>query len=142
MHSSQSRPALQALLIKIEWGALLNHSPTSSGRSPQLCSEFFRLVDSHFRQRHKVGFYAQQLFISPDHLRQTCKTITGYPPSLFITSRLLAESVQLLSGGGAISQIALELGFESHPHFCHFFKRHVGCSPLEFRHSVGMVKNL
>ncbi len=102
MHSPQCSATLPPLLTTINWDILLGQSHANRDRPNALCCQFFRLVDSHFRQRHKVGFYAKQLFVSPDHLRQTCKAITGYPPSLFITSRLLIESVQLLSGGGNI----------------------------------------
>lgn len=77
---------------------------------------------------------AERLHISPCYFcklfrRQTGFTFTAYRTQLRIETakRLLLDPTR------RVSEAAYESGFESIPYFNRAFRRHVGCSPSEFR---------
>lgn len=113
-----------------EWQRLVAASSRDLSRAGQVSSKCLQFIGEHFKERRNVGFYAKQLFVSPDYLRQCCKQVLGLPPSHCIALRVVVEAMNLISGGVlAMGELAHQLGFESHPHFCHFLKKHTGLSP-------------
>ena len=123
--------AIKSIAYAKDWESLLSVSQASHSRVGDLCLQFLQLVEAHFRQQHPVGFYARQLFIGTDYLRQICRETLGLSPSRCISFRLLMETKALLSGGGG--DIVEGLGFDSQSHFCHFFKRHTGLPASDFK---------
>ena len=59
----------------------------------------------------------------------TGQTITSYRHAL----RVLAALERLREGITDITDLALELGYSSHSHFTHIFRRHLGITPSQFR---------
>lgn len=77
---------------------------------------------------------AERLHISPCYFcklfrKQTGLTFTSYRTQLRIETakRLLLDPTR------RVSEVAYESGFDSIPYFNRAFRRHVGCSPSEFR---------
>lgn len=96
--------------------------------------DFKKLVENKYAEWHKVGEYASEIYISPKHLSQTVKNITGRSAKEVIQDRLLLEAKRLLVHTDlTIKEIAYEIGFEEPLHFSGFFKKKAGLSPSEFR---------
>ncbi|MEM6963515.1 MAG: AraC family transcriptional regulator [Bacteroidota bacterium] len=96
--------------------------------------DFKQLVESNYDQWHKVKNYASEIHISPKHLSQTVKDITGKTAKTFIQDRILLESKRLLLHTELnINEVAYQVGFEEPLHFSSFFKKRVGDSPTKFR---------
>ncbi len=77
---------------------------------------------------------ARQTGLAPGHLINRFKALTGLPPHQFlIACRINAAKDRLRQTGRAITQIALDLGFSSSPHFATLFKRQTGVTPLAWR---------
>ncbi len=113
-----------------EWQRLVAASSRDLSRPGQVCSKYLQLIGEHFKEQHNLGLYAKLLFVSPDYLRQCCKQALGLPPSHCVALRIVVEATKLMNGGFlVIGEMAHQLGFESHPHFCHFLKKHTGLSP-------------
>jgi AraC-like DNA-binding protein len=77
---------------------------------------------------------AERLHISPCYFcklfrKQTGLTFTEYRTQV----RIEAAKRLLLDRSRRVSEAAYESGFESIPYFNRAFRRHVGCSPSEFR---------
>jgi len=98
--------------------------------------DFKGLVDKKFKEWHKVKDYAFEIHISPKHLSQTVKNITGKVAKEHIQDRLILEAKRLLLYTDLnIKEIAYKVGFEEPLHFSGFFKKKTGTSPSKFRAS-------
>ena len=96
--------------------------------------DFKTLIEDKFSEWHMVKDYASEIHISPKHLSQTVKNITGKVAKEHILDRVLLESKRLLLHTDAsIKEIAYDVGFEEPLHFSGFFKRKTGSSPTIFR---------
>ncbi len=112
-----------------------NYTAVSSPKN-EIIRAFNYLVESHFKEKHTVGEYAQLLHKSPKTLSNLFKKIGDKTPLQFIQNRILLESHRLLRyTDKAISDIAYELGFNDVQAFSRFFKSKEGLSPLDFRKS-------
>lgn len=96
--------------------------------------DFKKLVEDNYSKWHKVKDYASEINITPKHLSQTVKNISGKVAKDFIQERILLESKRLLLHTDlSIKEIAYETGFDEPLHFSGFFKKKAGSSPTQFR---------
>lgn len=96
--------------------------------------KFNLLVEMHFREKHKVGEYADLLHMTPKSLSNLFSRYYTKSPLKIITERIILESKRLLDFSDKnINEIALVLGFEELSHFSKFFKTQVGLSPTEYK---------
>lgn len=103
-------------------------------RDREITKEFFRSVESNFRNNRKVEFYADRIGVSPKHLAHVIYNVTGKYPSDWIEGYLLLESKKLLrKTKDSIQVISFDLNFATPSHFGKFFKDKTGQTPMEFR---------
>jgi AraC family transcriptional regulator, transcriptional activator of pobA len=94
-------------------------------------------IDTHFKTRHRVSDYADELSISANHLNDVVKKHTGRTAGELIQERLLLEARRLLLYSAATAkEIAYALGFNDPAYFSRFFKNHIGQTPEEFRQKL------
>lgn len=97
---------------------------------------FKKAVDKSFKTEHSTTFYANGLFVSPDHLNRTFKAKTGKTAKEYIQARIITEAKRLLYFSDLTNkEIAYELGFSEPANFSAFFKKHTQLSPSSFRKS-------
>ncbi|TNE54976.1 MAG: helix-turn-helix domain-containing protein [Bacteroidetes bacterium] len=103
-----------------------------------LLRDFKDGIEQHFREWHKVADYASEIHISPKHLSQVVKNLTGKTAKDLIQDRLILESKRLLLHTSlSVKEIAYQLGFDEPLHFSSFFKKETGGSPSAFREQGG-----
>lgn len=77
---------------------------------------------------------AEQAQRSPTHFQRTFAKLVGESPKRYDTRlRLEAAAMMLVCGDGAVLDVALEAGFDSHEGFTRAFKAHFDATPREFR---------
>ncbi len=104
------------------------------GVKTKLVKRFLECVEAGFWQHRSVKDYADELGISPTHLRRTCRAVLGYPALKVIHDRLLIEAKRkLIYSERPVSHIAYELGFEDAAYFARFFAGRAGASPSQYR---------
>ncbi len=108
--------------------------PNALSRSEKICGQFLSLVELYCREQHRVEWYAGQMCLAPKYLSNVLKQTLDVSPNSCIDQALLRQAKSLLSSTSlSIQQISDRLGFQNQSHFGTFFKRHVGCSPKDFR---------
>jgi AraC family transcriptional regulator, transcriptional activator of pobA len=103
-------------------------------RKEDLLIQFLKLLPQHFREERSVQYYAENLFVTPKHLTQTVKDLTGRPAGAFIDDMVITEAKILLNNHSlSIAQIADELHFSDQFFFSKYFKKYAGVSPSQYR---------
>lgn len=126
---------LQLFLIYCNNSSTLDRSQLDEETSG-ICilRDFKQLVENRYSKWHKVNQYASEISITPKHLSQTVKKLTGKSAKELIQNRLVLEAKRLLLHTTlSIKEIAYRIGFEEPLHFSSFFKKNVGFSPSKFR---------
>jgi len=130
-----SRLRIILLMISRE---LLKALPQGNHNQISQLKKFMDMVGKHCQDRHRVKFYADQLFMSANYLNILCKTHYQKTASEIIANELLEAAKRLLSSNGqSITVIAAELKFTDNASFSNFFKKHTGLSPKVFRDRLG-----
>lgn len=98
---------------------------------------FLALVDTHYRDTRRIGFYASKLGITATHLNRVCRQIFGVSALSVIERRILLEARRYLQFSVlSIKEIGILLGYPDPAYFSRFFTRRVGQSPQALRDSI------
>lgn len=96
--------------------------------------QFNELLEKQFAVKRSVKFYAESLYLHPNHLNFLSKKHTGLTAKETINNRILMEAKYLLTSCPlSIKEIAHQLGFEYAESFHSFFKKYVQMTPSEYR---------
>ncbi len=83
-----------------------------------------------------IGFYANQLYVTPKYLSAVCKEVSGQTASELITQYMVKDILYLLRNSQkSIKEIANELNFPNLSFFGKYVKQHLGMSPKQYRES-------
>lgn len=100
----------------------------------KILQQFRTLVDDHYLSKTQVAEYADMIYITPGHLNDTIKMVTGKTAKQMIDEKRITEAKRLLFWGELnAKQIAAHLNFEDDAYFNRFFKKHTGQTPLLFQ---------
>ena len=100
----------------------------------RIISEFKKEVNIAYLTEHSTSYYANRLYITPDHLNRVVKSAIGKTAKEYIQSRLITEAKRLLYFSGlSTKEIAFQLGFHEPANFSTFFKKHTKVSPSNFK---------
>lgn len=96
--------------------------------------KFNLLIEMHYRERHKVGEYAELMNMSSKSISNLFARYYNKTPLKVINERIVLEGKRLLTFSDKnISEISYLLGFEEASHFSKFFKKNVGFSPKHYK---------
>ncbi len=100
----------------------------------KILQQFRTLVEDHFLSKTHVAEYADMIYITPGHLNDTIKTITGKTAKQMIDEKRVTEAKRMLFWNElSVKQIASRLNFEDDAYFNRFFKKHTGQTPAFFQ---------
>lgn len=124
---------LRVLLIGIDRMARRGDPPILAA-APELARRFAALVEARFREQKRVHAYAAHLAVTPGHLNEAIRLVTGRTAGTTLRDRTVLEAKRLLfATDRSVAEIAAELGFDDPSYFGRFFRREVGRSPVGFR---------
>jgi AraC-like DNA-binding protein len=93
-------------------------------------------LESFFDGEMRLDKVASVACLSPYHFHRLFREVFGETPNQYLQRRRLANARELLgSTERTVTEICLEVGFESMTSFSSLFRRVYGCSPREFRSS-------
>ena len=113
--------------------AQIDFPSNDSSHQNDLLRQFNFLVEQHFKQEHKVSFYADKLFKSPKTLSNSFAKHRLSPLQLIHNRLVLETKRQLMYTDKTAKQIAFDLGFDDASHLSRLFKKNTGSSPSQFK---------
>lgn len=116
---------------------MLNTDSMRQTRAEIIFTKFIKLLEGNFKQERRVGWYAEQLCITPKYLSETIKNVSRRTPNEWIDNYVTTEMrIQLRNSTKSIKEIAEEMNFANQSFFGKYFKEHAGISPSEYRKGV------
>lgn len=104
------------------------------GRQEELFEKFLYLVATHYRMHRDIGFYAEQMCLTPKYLSSIVKQVSGSSATECIIRSVIRNAKALLETSQlTVQQIADYLNFPTPSFFGQYFKKHVGMTPKEYR---------
>ncbi|MDE7304498.1 MAG: helix-turn-helix domain-containing protein [Alistipes sp.] len=118
----------------------LETHPETENRKPSRAENYFRRflqeLSKHYKTERSVGFYAEQLCITPKYLTTLVKEFSKRSVSEWIEIYVILEAKTLLKYSNlSIQEIAYTLNFPNQSFFGSYFKRNTGMSPSQYKAS-------
>jgi AraC-like DNA-binding protein len=135
-HTEIARGILTTLLFEIQAVYEKQHViiKGKQTRKQELNVLFQDLVFQHYKEHRNVQYYADALFVSPKHLTETIKEVTGRTAGEWIDDAVVLEAKVLLRNNDiSIANIADAIHFPDQSTFGKYFKKHTGMSPSDYR---------
>lgn len=111
--------------------------PDQSGvqnRAYAIFDQFIRLLSQHFKQERSVEWYSNEMCLTPKHLSEVVKQVSGKTAGQWITTMVIIEIKNLLKHTTlSIKEIAQDMNFPNQSFFGKYFKNVEGISPSDFR---------
>lgn len=105
-----------------------------TNRSRVTFDSFINLVSEHYTKYRNVGFYADQLCLTPKYLSKVVKNFSGKSAPDWIDAYVILEAKNLLKYSDlAIKEIVYRLNFPNQSVFYKFFKTRTGITPSQYR---------
>jgi AraC family transcriptional regulator, transcriptional activator of pobA len=109
----------------------------AQGVRDTLVQRFLSLVEQHYTTGQTLGFYANSLHVSVDHLSRSCRTVLGQSALNLLHERRMLEARRLLAYSPmSVAEVATQLGYEDPAYFTKFFQRSTGNTPTQYRSLV------
>jgi AraC family transcriptional regulator len=91
-------------------------------------------ISAYFNQQISLSDMARVACLSPNHFLRNYKLLFGISPHQYLTERRLQEARRLLlSSGKSVTEVCLEVGFQSLGSFSCLFSERFALSPSFFR---------
>ncbi|TWI96227.1 AraC-like DNA-binding protein [Mucilaginibacter frigoritolerans] len=135
-HVEISRSILITLLYEVQAAYEKQHSIVKGKqtRKQELNMLFQDMVFQHYKEHRSVQYYADALFVSPKHLTETIKEVTGRTAGEWIDDAVVLEAKVLLRNHDiSIARVAEDIHFPDQSSFGKYFKKHAGMSPSDYR---------
>jgi AraC-like DNA-binding protein len=111
-----------------------SNSMSQMSRQEEIVFVFLNDIARYHHVERSLDFYAQRQSMTTRHLSSVVKEITGKSASRILALIIMNEAKVLLnSSTKPVSEISSMLGFSDQYSFSHFFKKHLGESPSQYR---------
>ncbi len=96
--------------------------------------DFVALVRDHFHEEHGTEFYADRLCITPNYLNKIVRQSLGKSAKTYILDQILDEACRLLKYTTlSVTDISVQLHFDTATYFVRLFRKYKGLTPLDYR---------
>lgn len=106
----------------------------AQNRAYAIFDQFIRLASAHFKQERSVEWYSSEMCLTPKHLSEVVKQVSGKTAGQWITTLVIIEIKSLLRHTTlSIKEVAQEMNFPNQSFLGKYFKNVEGVSPSDFR---------
>jgi AraC family transcriptional activator of pobA len=125
---------LKIFLIYMKRQAVICYREDGECEDTRIFNRFYSQLDDQFIRMRKVADYARALYVTPGHLNNVIKRVTGHSASYHIRQRTIQEAKRMIIYNEAnLKTVAHSLGFDDMAHFSKYFKNAIGMTFSEFR---------
>lgn len=104
------------------------------GMSKAILNQVIEFIDAYLTQNLSVSQIAASVGMSQFHFTRLFKQSTGVTPYQYVIGRRVALAKQLLASPKlSVTQVSQQLGFSNPNQFSHFFRKHAGLSPNQYK---------
>ncbi len=137
-YEALQRHLLSILLIQLERSRqAVAQDTTRLSREGILYKDFLDCLEMHYRAEHSVGFYADQMGISPRKLTQLCRQYAGRTAKQLVQDRIILEAQRFLQHTNlSVKEISYRLGFRDPAYFSKAFKLVAGVAPQSYETNI------
>ena len=135
-HRDAMMNAIQRMIIDFfDFHAELYGVDKVSSQYRHLMEQFVEMLErGDFRKNRDVGYYADKLCVTPKHLSDVSKKVSGMPANYWITLYASLDISRLLRDRRlSFTDIAEMFGFSSLSYFSLYVQRNLGAKPSFFR---------
>jgi len=134
IETSIIRHELVTLLLRLARALRSAPAGRETTREAEVYALFVRELETRITKRLNVLDYAKRLGFSASTLSRACFAAAGHTAKEEIDRRIALEAKRLLvHSQETAAGIGHQLGFTEPTNFVKFFRRLVGCTPLQFR---------
>jgi len=102
-----------------------------------MVKKFKQLIEERCIENLSIKQYAELLFVTPSHLSELVKSVTGRTSSDLINDRMILEIKRLLKYFDlTVTEIAYKLNFADQSYFAKYVKKNTNFSPKELRNEL------
>lgn len=125
-------------------------SKSKRSRNDEIKENYLAFVDAHLAdllagretEMLHINEIARKLFLSPGHLTNTIKLVTGHHPCYYYDLKIIEVTNNLLLNTSlSASEIARRLTFDA-SNFVKFYKSLTGITPTQFRKGIAPPKQM
>jgi AraC-like DNA-binding protein len=107
--------------------------------SVELADAIKRLLAAAFREPISLEQIAREVSTSPYHLCRIFRRQTGGTIHSYLNQIRLRTALEYITQGDAdLATLGVEMGYSSHSHFTHAFKRAFGAAPSDLRRKLSL----
>lgn len=108
--------------------------PEQTGKLvPAVLRQLTAYIEERLAEPLTLQELAHLACLSSYHFCRLFKNTTGLSPNQYVIARRLHQARRLLRAGQSTAQVALAVGYADPRHFARLFRRHVGCTPADYR---------
>ncbi|HVT07493.1 MAG TPA: helix-turn-helix domain-containing protein [Polyangia bacterium] len=122
-------------LLRTDAAATLRAS-VGSPADAQRILQAMQYIRENYAEKLRVDEVARRVAMSPSHFAHRFQAVARISPMRFVRQVRLERARERLVSGARVSEVAMEVGFESPAHFTREFKRTFGCTPSMSRLAV------
>lgn len=129
--------AVESVVDMMKWQNYLIQKTVKYTREVQesdsIVQKIKGFVQEHYREEIGRNEAAVVVYLTPEYAAKLFKKETGMNLKDYIHQVRIREAKTLLAGGGKVSVVAQQVGFDNFSYFSTVFKRITGVSPNEYK---------
>lgn len=102
---------------------------------PPILQTILEDIGTHYREIRDLDYFTDKYFISRSTLGRLFHQYLHTTPRLYLETKRLARSRQLLREGRSVTEACTEAGFCDCSHFIRLFRRRFDVTPLQYKNS-------
>ena len=118
----------------------VNASGLQNSKRHMLVKNLLQLIEENYQKNLSINEYADILSITPNHLTQMVKQVTGKTTAKLLQNKVIIETKRLLIHTEmTVTEITDFMNFSDQSYFTKYFKKACGITPLQYKRTGQII---